>query len=242
MASKKRRRPVSLNTVSLPAVSERLAPRRRRVEPQLAPAVTQPGDLWLLGEHRLLCGDSARALLPGRAVYVWGGYGIMDKCLPLFKETGLHFSQVIIWDKVAPVITWKDFMGVHEWCFYGWREGAPHQFFGPRNVQDIWRVKKVPVQSMIHLTEKPVELAVRAIQCSSRSGENVLDLFGGSGSTLIAAEQVGRRAFLMEIDPWYCDLIVQRFERVAGRKAERIAAGEEIFAAVGASEETVGAS
>jgi len=74
---------------------------------------------------------------------------------------------------------------------------------------------------MIHLTEKPVELAVRAIQCSSRAGENVLDLFGGSGSTLIACEQTGRRAFLMELDPPYCDVIVQRFEQFTGQKAER---------------------
>jgi DNA modification methylase len=74
---------------------------------------------------------------------------------------------------------------------------------------------------MVHLTEKPVELAVRALQYSSLPGENVLDLFGGSGSTLIAAEQTGRRAFLMEIDPLYCDVIVTRWERFTGKKAVR---------------------
>jgi len=74
---------------------------------------------------------------------------------------------------------------------------------------------------MVHLTEKPVELAARAIQFSSRKGENVLDLFGGSGSTLIAAEQTGRQALLMELDPLYCDVIVQRFEQFTGKKAER---------------------
>jgi DNA modification methylase len=76
---------------------------------------------------------------------------------------------------------------------------------------------------MIHLTEKPVELAARAIEYSSKPGENVLDLFGGSGSTLIAAEQTGRKAFLMEIDPLYCDVIVQRYENFTGKKAERAA-------------------
>ena len=106
-------------------------------------------------------------------------------------------------------------------CFYGWREGAAHVFLGPNNAVDVWSVKKVNPQSMIHLTEKPVELAVRAIQYSSRPGENVLDLFGGSGSTLIGAEQTGRKAFLMELDPLYCDVIVQRFEKFTGRKAER---------------------
>jgi DNA modification methylase len=75
---------------------------------------------------------------------------------------------------------------------------------------------------MVHLTEKPVELAVRAVQYSSRTGENILDLFGGSGSTLIAAQQTGRRAFLMELDPLYCDVIVQRFEQFTGGKAARI--------------------
>jgi DNA modification methylase len=77
---------------------------------------------------------------------------------------------------------------------------------------------------MIHLTEKPVELAVRAIQYSSLAGENVLDLFGGSGSTLIACEQTGRKAFLMELDPLYCDVIVQRWEKFTGKQAQRVAA------------------
>ena len=86
---------------------------------------------------------------------------------------------------------------------------------------DVWSVKKVNPQNMVHLTEKPVELAVRAMQYSSRAGENVLDLFGGSGSTLIAAEQTGRRAFLMELDPLYADVIVQRFENFTGKKARR---------------------
>jgi DNA modification methylase len=113
-------------------------------------------------------------------------------------------------------------MGNHEWCFYGWREGAGHKFYGPNNATDVWEVKKVNPQSMVHLTEKPAELAVRAMQYSSLAGENVLDLFGGSGSTLIAAEQTGRHAFLMELDTLYCDVIVQRWEKFTGKKAERI--------------------
>jgi len=166
-------------------------------------------------------GQLARVLLPGHTAYIWGGYANCGNYPPVLKEVGLYFSQAIIWDKEHPVLTRKDFMGAHEWCFYCWKEGAAHRFFGPNNVTDLWRVKKVNPQSMIHLTEKPVELAVRAIQYSSRAGENVLDLFGGSGSTLIAAEQTGRRAFLMELDPLYCDVIVQRWEKFTGRKAER---------------------
>jgi DNA modification methylase len=86
---------------------------------------------------------------------------------------------------------------------------------------------------MVHLTEKPVELAVRSMTYSSKPGENVLDLFGGSGSTLIAAEKTGRRAFLMELDPLYTDVIVQRWEEFTGRKAERIAEAEEVGHAEG---------
>jgi DNA modification methylase len=116
-------------------------------------------------------------------------------------------------------------MGNHEWCFYGWREGAAHVFLGPNNAVDVWPIRKINPQSMIHLTEKPVELAMRAIQYSSRPGEHVLDLFGGSGSTLIACEQTGRRCFLMELDPLYADVIVTRWEKFTGQKAQRWSAG-----------------
>jgi DNA modification methylase len=169
-------------------------------------------------------GNLSRVLLPGRAFYLWGGYSNIGNYPPALAANGLYFSQAIIWDKQHPVLTRKDYMGAHEWCFYGWKEGAAHQFFGPANVPDLWAVKKVTPQAMIHLTEKPVELAERAMEYSSLPGENVLDLFGGSGSTLIAAEKSGRRAFLIEIDPLYCDVIVQRWEQFTGKKAERLTA------------------
>ena len=281
-------------------------------------AVTQPGDLWVLGDHRLLCGDSSKAedvdrllggarvhlvntdppynvkveprsnnaiaaglssfagygntdpgrdvhrnpnaanpthakmrakdrplendfvsdeefarllhawfgnvqrvLEPGRGFYIWGGYSNISNYPPVLKACELYFSQMVIWVKEHPVLTRKDFMGNHEWCFYGWREGAGHQFFGPNNIPDVWSVKKVNPQSMVHLTEKPVELAVRALQYSSQPGENVLDLFGGSGSTLIAAEKTGRHAYLMEIDELYADVIIRRWEEFTGKKARR---------------------
>jgi DNA modification methylase len=166
-------------------------------------------------------GNIARVLLAGRAFYLWGGYSNCANYPRALREAGLYFSQTIIWDKQHPVLTRKDYMGAHEWCFYGWKEGAGHQFFGPNNVTDLWSIKKVSPQKMIHLTEKPVELAARAIQYSSRPGENILDLFGGSGSTLVAAEQTGRKAFLMELDPLYADVITQRFETFTGQKPER---------------------
>jgi DNA modification methylase len=169
-------------------------------------------------------GNLTRVLLPGRGFYIWGGYANIANYPAVLKAHDLYMSQTIIWDKQHPVLTRKDFMGAHEWCFYGWKLGAAHQFFGPNNATDLWAIKKVNPQSMIHLTEKPVELATRALEYSSKPGENVLDLFGGSGSTLIAAEKTGRKAFLMELDPPYCDVIVQRYEEFTGHKAERRAA------------------
>jgi DNA modification methylase len=173
-------------------------------------------------------GNMARVLVPGRGFYIWGGYANLGNYPPFLKKHGLYFSQGIVWDKQHPVLTRKDFMGAFEIAFYGWKEGAGHLFLGPNNVTDLWHVKKVNPQSMIHLTEKPVELAVRAMKYSSREGEHVLDLFGGSGSTLIAAEQTNRKAFLMELDPLYADVIVTRWEQFTGRKAERIPAAEEV--------------
>ena len=172
------------------------------------------------GEMLLAWFDNlARALLPGRSFYIWGGYANCANYPPALKATGLYFSQAIIWVKEHPVLTRKDFMGNHEWAFYGWREGAGHKFFGPTNAVDVWAVKKVNPQSMVHLTEKPVELAARAIQYSSKPGDNVLDLFGGSGSTLIGAEQTGRRCFVMELDPAYCDVIIERWQTATNQKA-----------------------
>ncbi|MDA7504045.1 DNA modification methylase [bacterium] len=171
-------------------------------------------------------GNAARVLVSGGGFYIWGGYANCANYPPFLKKHGLYFSQALIWDKQHPVLTRKDFMGAHEWCFYGWKEGAAHQYYGPHNATDLWHVKKVNPQSMVHLTEKPVELAVRAIEFSSKKGQNVLDLFGGSGSTLMGCEQAGRKAYLMELDPLYCDVIVQRWEQFTGKKAERLSAEE----------------
>ena len=113
-------------------------------------------------------GNMARVLQPGRGFYIWGGYANLGNYPPVLKKNGLYFSQGIVWDKQHPVLTRKDFMGALEIGFYGWKEGAAHVYFGPNNATDLWHVKKVNPQSMIHLTEKPAELAVRAMQYSSR--------------------------------------------------------------------------
>jgi DNA modification methylase len=169
-------------------------------------------------------GNIARVLEPGRAAYIWGGYANLANYPSKFKKNGLYWSQCLIWNKLHPVMNRKDFMSCYELCYYCWREGAAHKFFGQNNERDLWEVKKEPSQKTVHPTQKPVELAVRAIQLSSKPGENVLELFGGSGSTLIACEQTGRNCFAMEIDEAFCDVIVQRWEEFTGQKAKRITA------------------
>lgn len=166
-------------------------------------------------------GNAARVMRPGGSFYIWGGYANVANYPVALALSDLYFSQAIIWVKEHPVLTRKDFMGNHEWCFYGWKHDAAHRWLGPHNATDVWSVKKVSPNSMVHLTEKPVELATLAIEYSSLPGENVLDLFGGSGSTLIGCDQTGRHAYLMEMDPAYCDVIVERWTKFTGKEAVR---------------------
>ena len=196
------------------ATTKRMRPKDRALE----------NDFMKEGDYDVLLrrwfGNLAGVLKPGGSFYIWGGYANCANYPAALAECGLYFSQAIIWVKEHPVLTRKDFMGNHEWCFYGWREGAAH-WFNPEinNATDVWSVKKINPNAMVHLTEKPVELAIRALTYSSRTGQKVLDLFGGSGSSLIAAEKLGRRARLMEIDPPYCDVIVRRWQEYTGKKA-----------------------
>jgi DNA modification methylase len=166
-------------------------------------------------------GNVAHALRPGGSFYLWGGYSNIKNYPRAIESAGLYFSQAIIWHKHWPVLTRKPFMGDHEWCYMGWKKGAPH-YFSPEhnNIPDVWCVRKVAPPAMVHLTEKPVELAERALTYSSRRDETVLDLFGGSGSTLMAAERLGRRALLMEVDASYCDVIIERWRSATGGKVK----------------------
>lgn len=195
------------------ATTDKLRPKDR----PLANDFIDDGEFDLLLRAWFL--NASRALLPGRAFYIWGGYANLANYPAAIAEAGLYFSQAIVWDKGHPVLTRKDFMGAFELAFYGWKEGAAHEFFGPNNARDLWQVKKLNHTAMVHLTEKPVELAARAIAYSSREGENVLDLFGGSGSTLMACEQTGRKAYLMELDALYTDVIVERWQKASGKPA-----------------------
>lgn len=167
----------------------------------------------------------SEVLLPGRALYMWGGYTNIGTIPRLLEKNDIHWHQPIVWYKISPMLGRTDFLSVHEWCFYSWKKcppGTRHVFVGATNVPDVWSMRTVHRSKTIHITEKPIGLAIRGLECSTRKGEIVGDFFGGSGSTLMAAEQLGRRCFVMEIEPAYCSLIIARWERWTGQKAKRI--------------------
>lgn len=241
--------------------------------------VSRPGDVWLLGKHRLLCGDStlaesyervldgeqadmvftdppynvnyansARDKMRGKdrailndnlgdgfydfllaaltptiahcrgGVYVAMSSGELDVLQAAFRAAGGHWSTFIIWAKNTFTLGRADYQRQYEPILYGWPEGAQRHWCGDRDQGDVWNIKK-PQKNDLHPTMKPVELVERAIRNSSRPGNVVLDPFGGSGTTLIAAEKSGRLARLIELDPKYVDVIVRRWEDFTGKQA-----------------------
>ncbi len=248
--------------------------------------VSQPGDVWLLGPHRLVCGDATTAeafalLLPdgeradmvftdppynvnyansakdklrGKhrpilndalgegfydflydalalinahtrgAIYVAMSSSELDTLQAAFRAVGGHWSTFIIWAKNTFTLGRADYQRQYEPILYGWPEGAERYWCGDRDQGDVWQIKK-PQKNDLHPTMKPVELVERAIRNSSRPGDVVLDPFGGSGTTLIAAEKAGRVARLIELDPKYTDVIVRRWQEWTGKQATREADG-----------------
>lgn len=247
-------------------------------------ATSQPGDLWLLGRHRLLCGDATSAddvarLMDGRKadmvftdppygvnfsgakynprakawagianddrngldlrgflcdvfgrmiaasaeaapVYIWSvsmqeGY----ETLKALKECDIHIQSQLVWVKNTLVLGQADYQWKHDICWYGWTPGERHYWDGGRALTTVWEQSKDANASYVHPMQKPVSLARFAIKNSCRRDGSVLDLFGGSGSTLIACEQSGRDARLMEIEPKYCDVIVTRWQEYTSQAA-----------------------
>lgn len=136
----------------------------------------------------------------------------------------------IIWAKDRFVMGRSDYHSQHEFIFYGWKPGAAHRALEDRSQGNVWQIDH-PKKSPDHPTTKPVALVERAIRNSSRPGEIVVDCFGGSGTTLVAAETSGRDARLIELDPIYCDVIVSRWEKLTGLQAERPVREDEMGAA-----------
>lgn len=254
-------------------------------EPDELEVMVQTGDIYILGNHRLMCGDSTKredvALLmdgkqadmvftdpPWNVNYEAGTENMPYKTrsilndsmttedfknfmLSVFQnmnqfskegcmtyvvmsaqewgnlmltlnEAGYHWSSTIIWKKNNFVISRKDYHTQYEPIYYGWKDGAPRLHpVEDRKQSDVWDIER-PRVSAEHPTMKPIELVARAITNSSNPSDIVLDLFGGSGTTIIASEQTDRQCMMMELDPKYCQVIINRWEEFTGEKAEKI--------------------
>lgn len=238
---------------------------------------TKPGDLWILGNHRLLCGDSTnpqhlqrlmdgkladlwltdppynvdyegktkdaltikndsmadgefrqflcdvyssanQVLKPGAAFYIWHadseGYNFRGAA----QDNGWKIRQCLIWLKSSLVMGRQDYHWKHEPCLYGWTEGAAHTWNADRKQTTVLEFDK-PSRNGQHPTMKPVDLFEYQIDNSTKPNQLVLDSFGGSGTTIIACERIRRHARLMELDPAYCDVIVQRWSEFTGKDA-----------------------
>lgn len=157
-------------------------------------------------------------LAKGAPFYCWNGFRQFGYMNDMLSELKFHVAAVITWAKPNFSISYADYNQQTEFCLYGWRkDNGAHIWHGPTNETTLWEVKRDPVKDYIHPTQKPVALGRRAMRNSSQRGDLVLDMFLGSGSTLIAAESLERRCFGLEIDPRYCDAIVRRYIAYIGQ-------------------------
>ena len=161
------------------------------------------------------------SLKPGGPIYVCHADSEGVNFRNAFKNAGFKLAECLIWVKNSLVLGRQDYHWRHEPILYGWKEGSSHYFINDRSQDTVWEYNKPKINDL-HPTMKPLELVGRAVKNSSKPGEKVLDLFGGSGSTLIACEQLNRKCFMMELDPHYCDVIIARWEKLTGKKARRI--------------------
>ncbi len=134
-----------------------------------------------------------------------------DRCADIFNEAFrryAHFSSMVIWVKGSIVLSQTDYQSKHEPCLYGWIDNGTHKWYSDRKQESVWIAKSKREEG--HTTPKPIEVVAKAIQNSSLEQHKVLDLFLGSGSTMVAAHQLNRRCFGMELDPKYCQVIIDR--------------------------------
>lgn len=244
---------------------------------------TTIGDMWLLGDHRLLCGDStvstdvvrllggqnpntmitdppygvkyeadwrakamgrkktereensnlkndnkadwfdAYVLFTGNVVYVWHASILTDVFMDSIRRAGFDIKQQIIWNKNIHALSPSDYHWKHEPCWYAVRKGGERNWKGGRTQMTVWDVESVICEKdkTAHPTQKPVQLFIRSINHHTNPGEYVYDPFAGSGTIMIACEKTKRRALMMELDPKYCDIIIQRYENYSGKLAVR---------------------
>ncbi|MCX5705999.1 MAG: DNA modification methylase [Candidatus Omnitrophica bacterium] len=162
--------------------------------------------------------NAACYLAPGTPIYVWNGHRQFGPMYQMFTEMGFHVSCVITWAKESFAIGYGDYNQQTEFCLYCWKEdNGAHYWCGPANESTLWQVKREPTGSYEHPTTKPVALAHRAIKNSSKRGDIVLDMFLGSGTTLIAAEGLERICYGVELSAAYCDVIIRRYLALVGK-------------------------
>ena len=154
----------------------------------------------------------------GACFYVWHSTREHRNFETALNNAGLQVRQQLIWNKSHIVLGWSDYHWKHEPCLYGWKEGAAHSWYSDRKQTTVLNFKK-PTTNKLHPTMKPVEMMSYLIGNSSKEGDKVLDLFGGSGSTLIACEELNRICYTMELDEKYCETIIERWETLTGEKA-----------------------
>ena len=159
------------------------------------------------------------------AVYVCMSSSELDALQKAFRAAGGKWSTFVIWAKNTFTLGRADYQRQYEPILYGWKDGADHYWCGARDQGDVWFFDK-PAKNDLHPTMKPIALVERAIRNSSKSRDIVLDLFGGSGTTMIAAERTERRARLVELDPKYVDVIVQRWQEATGGSALHATTGQ----------------
>lgn len=157
----------------------------------------------------------------GAAFYIWHASSEAVNFNRSAVDAGLSVRQELIWAKNRMIMGRQDYQWQHEPCLYGWADGGSHSWYSDRKQTTILNFDKPP-RSDLHPTMKPIPLFDYQIKNSSKSGDNVLDLFGGSGTTLMACEQDGRNAYLMEFDPRYVDVIIDRWEKFTGKTAKLI--------------------
>lgn len=157
--------------------------------------------------------------VPLYACFTWRTYAQFEAAL---EELGRSVKACIVWDKKSIGLGNQEYRPQHEFIFY-----CAGRWYGSRAESDVWQMRREAVQNYVHPTQKPVELIERALENSSKAGDVVIDCFGGSGSTLIACERMSRHARLVELDPKYCDVIIERWQNYTGKKATNLETGKE---------------
>lgn len=164
------------------------------------------------------------AMGSGAAFYVFHADSKGNVFRNALDRCGMTVRECLVWVKNSMVLGRQDYQWKHEPCLYGWKDGAAHRWYSDRKQTTVLEFDR-PTANREHPTMKPVPLLAYLISNSTKEGDVVLDVFGGSGSTLLACEKLGRTCWTMELDPHYCDVILQRWEDMTGREAMRVASG-----------------